>query len=399
MIAQQLEKRTHSEYDLIDGLVYKKESDCIKFVVPEGMIHKILHIYHDESVHCGIEKTYQGINAHYWFPTMRRKIKNYVMNCVTCLMASATANPKEGELQITPTARTPFQIMHTDHFGPLPEFRNGANHILLLIDSCSRFTWLFPVKSTTTRELVKHFLSLFDNYGNLNEIVSNRGTAFSSAEFVEFLRPRGIRHRMVAVASPWANGMVERINRFLKVSLKKVVDDSLDWLSKLAIIQYAINNTFHSATRASPSKLLLGYEMKNHSDSKLIEFLTDLAKTENTPDQDLPWLKERDTSRKLTIETTDKIKEYNKIYFDRNHKAPKKYKAGEYVRVKDDVVKPGESKKLKSDFKGPYMIHKVLPHNRYVVKDIPGFNITPRSYDSIVSPDRLRPWIKPMVPM
>ncbi|KYN22689.1 hypothetical protein ALC57_04904, partial [Trachymyrmex cornetzi] len=126
---------------------------------------------------------------------------------------------------------------------------------------------------------------------------------------------------------------------------------------------------------ASPSKLLLGYEMKNHSDSKLIEFLIELVKIQTTQDQDLPWLKERDNSRKLAIETTDKIKEYNKIYFDRNHKAPKKYKAGEHVRVKDDVVKPGESKKLKSDFKGPYMIDKVLPHNRYVVKDIQGLTL------------------------
>ncbi|KYN11093.1 hypothetical protein ALC57_16752 [Trachymyrmex cornetzi] len=150
---------------------------------------------------------------------------------------------------------------------------------------------------------------------------------------------------------------------------------------------------------AFPSKLLLGYEMKHHSDNKLIEFLTELVKIQTIQDEDLTWLKKRDNSRKLAIKTTDKIKEYNKIYFDRSHKAPKKYKAGEYVRVKDDVVKPGESKKLKSDFKGPYMIDKVLPHNRYVVKDIPGFNITPRPYDSIVSPDKLRPWIKPVVPM
>ncbi|XP_018374423.1 PREDICTED: uncharacterized protein LOC108768481 [Trachymyrmex cornetzi] len=193
--------------------------------------------------------------------------------------------------------------------------------------------------------------------------------------------------------------MVERINRFLKASLKKVVDDPVDWPSKLATIQYVINNTFHFATKAFPSKLLLGYEMKHHSDNKLIEFLTELVKIQTIQDEDLTWLKKRDNSRKLAIKTTDKIKEYNKIYFDRSHKAPKKYKAGEYVRVKDDVVKPGESKKLKSDFKGPYMIDKVLPHNRYVVKDIPGFNITPRPYDSIVSPDKLRPWIKPVVPM
>ncbi|KYM99954.1 hypothetical protein ALC62_09289 [Cyphomyrmex costatus] len=59
----------------------------------------------------------------------------------------------------------------------------------------------------------------------------------------------------------------------------------------------------------SPSKLLLGYEMKNHSDSKLVEFLTELAKTETSKNEELPWVNERDTSRKLAIEATDKIKE------------------------------------------------------------------------------------------
>ena len=108
--------------------------------------------------------------------------------------------------------------------------------------------------------------------------------------------------------------------------------------------------------------------MKNHSDSKLIEFLTELVKQKRRIEICLGQMSEI-LARKLAIETTNKIKEYNKIYFDRSHKAPKKYKAGEYVRIRDDVVRPGESKKLKSDFKSPYMIDKVLPHNRYVVKD------------------------------
>ena len=75
MIVQHLEKRTYHEYDLIDGLVHKKEPDQIKFVVPEGMINKMLYIYHDESAHCSTEKTFQGISAYYWFSAMRHKIK------------------------------------------------------------------------------------------------------------------------------------------------------------------------------------------------------------------------------------------------------------------------------------------------------------------------------------
>lgn len=71
------------------------------------------------------------------------------------------------------------------------------------------------------------------------------------------------------------------------------------------------------------------------------------------------------------------------------------YKAGEYVLVRDLQVKAGESRKLKSNYKGPYVVAKVLGNNRYVVKDIPGFNITSRAYNTILSSDKLKPWVKP----
>jgi len=42
------------------------------------------------------------------------------------------------------------------------------------------------------------------------------------------------------------------------------------------------------------------------------------------------------------------------------------------------------------------MITKILNHNRYVVKDIPGFNQTSKPYNSILSADKLKLWIKPV---
>ncbi|EFN63477.1 hypothetical protein EAG_00409, partial [Camponotus floridanus] len=52
----------------------------------------------------------------------------------------------------------------------------------------------------------------------------------------------------------------------------------------------------------------------------------------------------------------------------------------------------GEDKKLKSKYKGPYMVAKVLNKNRFVIKDIPGFNISSKPYDSVLSPDRMKLW-------
>lgn len=73
-------------------------------------------------------------------------------------------------------------------------------------------------------------------------------------------------------------------------------------------VQYVINNTYHTALKTSPSKLLFGYEQRNHSDSQLAHCLFKLAKVE------LDLNKERVEARKIVVETTNKMKEYNKAY-------------------------------------------------------------------------------------
>lgn len=101
--------------------------------------------------------------------------------------------------------------------------------------------------------------------------------------------------------------------------------------------------------------------------------------------------------RDLATEATDKLKQYNKLYYDKRHKVPSKYRVGDYVLVRDLQPKPGESRKIKPKYRGQYVIAKTLDKNRYVVTDIPGFNITAKPYNTILSTDKLKYWIKPTV--
>lgn len=304
-IAEGLSCNEHEKFELFDGLVYRKDTKTPRFVVPEQMVHSVIRYYHDDMAHCGYEKTTQGIQAHYWFPAFRKKIKKYLDNCLICLMNNTSANSREGNMQITDSPSYPYEIVHTDHFGPLKEASDGAKHILVLVDAYSRYTYLFPVKSTNSKETIKNLSYVFSDRGNPSILVSDRGTAFTSLTFSEFITSRNIKHRLVAVAAPWANGLVERINRFLKSSLKKVVDDQLLWSSHIDTIQYVINNTYHTALKASPAKLLFGYDQRNHSDSQLTQYLLNIAKVE------LNYIKERDDARKIAIEATNKMKDYN----------------------------------------------------------------------------------------
>lgn len=201
-------------------------------------------------------------------------------------------------------------------------------------------------------------------------LISDRGTAFTSLEFQQFVKERKIEHRLVAVAAPWANGMVERVNRFLKSSLKKIVEEQLHWNMYIDKIQYVMNNTYHTALKASPSKLLFGYDQRNHTDSQMVQYLNKLANIELNSEM------KRQDAREIAIEATNKIKEYNKSYYDERHKKPSIYKTDDFVMIRDAGLKPGEDSKLKPKYKGRYVVTMVLNKNRYVVADIPGCNIT-----------------------
>lgn len=388
-IAKELEFQANEKFQLIDGLVYKKDSDNYKFCVPDAMINSILRAHHDDMAHCGVEKTVAGIRNTYWFPSMRRKVIDYIDNCIVCLMSNASAHSKEGEMIIDKVPSLPFDTIHIDHFGPLPETADGYKYVFVVIDAFSRYTWLLPAKSTTALETCDLLKLLFNIFGVPKEIVSDRGTAFTAYEFTHLIESLSIKHRKVAVASPWANGLAERVNRFLKSSLIKLVDDPHTWKSKINVIQYVMNNTCHTAIKSSPSKVLLGYEQRNHADcdlKRLTERLTGI-------DHDIE--NERMLARDAATIASDKIRNYNKLYYDKKHNIPTKYKEGDFVLIRDTQLKPGQSKKLKSLYKGPYLVAKSLDKNRYVINDVPGFNLSSRPYNTILSPDKLKPWNGP----
>lgn len=387
-IASGLEFEDNEKFDLIDGLVYRKDCDCPRFFVPDSMISNVIRIYHDEMAHCGAEKTFQVIYKTYWFPAMRKRIKEYIENCVICLISNSTTNCNEGEMQIVPVSKIPFEVIHVDHFGPLQETVEGYKHIFIVVDAFTRFTWFFGTKSTGSKEVLKRLQLLFGMFGNPKELVSDRGTAFTSNEFAEFVLARQIKHRKIAVACPWANGAAERVNRFLKSSLTKLVENPAEWKNYLSKVQYVINNTYHAVVKDTPSKLLLGYDQRSHSDKEMRSIVNELLAVDTNIDE------ERELSSNLAIQSTKKIRYYNKKYYDDRHKKPTPYNEGDFVLIRDAQAKPGINRKLKPKYKGPYQVIKVLNNNRYVVRDIAGFNVTPRPYNSILSSDRMKPWVK-----
>jgi len=251
-----------------------------------------------------------------------------------------------------------------------------------------KFVWLYPCKSTTADQVIVHLSLLFDLFGCPEKIITDRGTAFSSNSFASFIRKNEIKHSMTAVASPWANGAVERVNRFLKSTLAKIVDDPSDWAKKLGKTQYILNNTFHKSINTTPSKLLLGYDQRNASDKELRHYVEKLTLIDANLENERNEL--RDTAKLVNRA----VQNYNKYRYDKCHKKPTKYNEGDFVLIKVLQHRPGTNQKLAPKFKGPYQIKRVLRKNRFVVTNIPGYNLTQKPLNTILSADKIKPWIR-----
>lgn len=129
-------------------------------------------------------------------------------------------------------------------------------------------------------------------------------------------------------------------------------------------IQFVMNNTVNSSVKATPSKLLLGYEQRKHSDINLKNLIEQLANVEHDIN------KERQAARDSAVEVAEKIRDYNKRYYDIKHTTPTVYKKGDFVLIRNLQGKPGQSKKLKINYKGPYIVAQALNKNRYVIHKI-----------------------------
>jgi len=165
------------------------------------MIGNVIRVYHDEVGHVGAQKTMEGILNTSWFPSMKQRVYEHIQNCVKCLVANCSSERSEGELQIVEKGTTPFKTLHVDHFGPLEKTQESFRHVLVVVDAFTKFSWLFATKSTGFQEVIDHLSVLNGMFGTPKQIVSDRGTAFTSQAFSEFLKKLNVKHRQIAVAS------------------------------------------------------------------------------------------------------------------------------------------------------------------------------------------------------
>lgn len=174
----------------------------------------------------------------------------------------------------------PFDTVYLDHLGPLQKTKGKNHHILVVVDSFTKFLKLYPAKTTNTNEVPKALKRYKYDYSTLRRMISDRDSAFTSKAFKSFVTDYNIEHVLLATACPQANSQVERYNRTLVHLLAKLVEETgQEWGNVLADAEFLLNNTWNRSIKNIPVVLLFGVVQKQNVSSRLIEFCEELNET------------------------------------------------------------------------------------------------------------------------
>nr|CAI5843364.1 unnamed protein product [Callosobruchus analis] len=192
---------------------------------------------------------------------------------------------------------------------------------------------------------------------------------------------------MNAVATPRANGQVERFNRTIldALSTSSHGKDDKTWDNYICDIQIGLNTTIHKATQKTPSELLFGFNITSRSEGILNPIISDTIKVSDRERLEA----ERNKACENIIE--QQLKDVAR--FNKRRKSATKYKVGDLVRVERQLPHDGKSKKLIVKFQGPYRIIRMLPNERYVIEDTPMTRKAGRRYEAVVAIDKIQPWV------
>lgn len=293
------------------------------------------------------------------------------------------------DLHSIPKTPIPFHTIHADLCGPLPSILSKKKHILVITDAFTKYSKLYAVTATSTKEVTMCLNKYFEYYSRPTQIITDRGSCFTSLEFSSYLNDNNIAHHKVATGSPQANGQVERMNRILEPMLGKLSepDRQSNWTKVLSNVEYAMNNHVSKSTKFTPSILLFGTEQKG----KDIDVLTEYLQEKNDINLINRDLKKIRATADTNIKASQKM---NECQHAKKSVSPPKYQLNDFVVIKNNDTTAGINKKLAPKYKGPYKISKILPNDRYIVSDIDTFQVSQIPYNGTIEAANIKSWKK-----
>ena len=222
--------------------------------VPRKFRRAIFNALHGLS-HPGIRATQQLISARFVWPGVNKDVRTWAKachNCQRCKIHRHTKSPLG--MFSTPDAR--FDHVHIDIVGPLPP-SNGQTYLLTCVDRLTRWPEAIPIPDITAETVARTFITHWvARFGAPSTITTDRGRQFESSLFRALTHMLGCTRIRTTSYHPSSNGLVERLHRQLKASLK--AQSLSTWTESLPFVLLGIRTAVKSTLGCSSAEMVLG---------------------------------------------------------------------------------------------------------------------------------------------
>ena len=216
-----------------------------------------LYEVHSNLCHPGVTRMYHYVRAKN-LPYSLDEVRKITASCKIC----AEVKPRfytPPEMHVI-KATKPMERLSIDFKGTIGNL-NRNNYMLTVIDEYSRFPFAFPCSNINAETVIKCLTQLFSLFGLCSSIHLDRGSAFMSKEFIEFLRGKGIAYSRTSVYNPRGNGQCEKYNDIIwsgvKLALKLRNWPLSKWDVVLIDVLHSIRSLLCTATNTTPHKRFL----------------------------------------------------------------------------------------------------------------------------------------------
>ncbi|KAL0252040.1 hypothetical protein GEMRC1_001252 [Eukaryota sp. GEM-RC1] len=237
-------------------------------------LHGYIH-----SEHPTFKKAWNNYkSSNFYWPEAEADLQNHIAECHSCQKTAPAPKvlvPASGKL----FSSRPFESIHVDTMGPLPEDNDGMKYIFVFVDAFSRFTILHGSKTNSANDVAYAIIqSVIANFGIPYHVHSDNGSEYSNAVLKELFGLLNITNSFSVPHHHQSNGLVERRNREVNKNLRKFIYDLNDfqlWSAHLPTIQLLLNSKTHSVTKFSPYEILFGLSTDpRKSSADLLELLS-----------------------------------------------------------------------------------------------------------------------------
>jgi len=185
----------------------------------EGIRTNLIRQHHDilQAGHGGPAKTMELVQRKYYWPKMRETIKQYIKNCDICQQTKVVQHAPYGLMKPNEAPDRPWKSISMDFITDLP-LSEGSDAVLIVIDRLTKMSHLIPsMKDMNARQFQETFIKeLFRLHGLPRDIITDRGSIFTSDLWKETTKTLGIERRLSTAFYAQTDGQKERTNSRLE---------------------------------------------------------------------------------------------------------------------------------------------------------------------------------------